>query len=165
MIVSKLRKCSEFVELFSIKEFSLTELIQRQTHLLKIYKEHDERVGELAEILDIGDFVKLQENSDTFEDEYHSVSRKLQEAISLHSTKEQLSKPLTTNNNSHESETKKLGIKLPEFHIKKFDGDKLKWLAFKNVYVALIKIGPHEICQFSIQCNSSNFLTEFYFIL
>ena len=138
LIVSKLRKCSEFVELFSIKEFSLTELIQRQTHLLKIYKEHDERVGELAEILDIGDFVKLQENSDTFEDEYHSVSRKLQEAISLHSTNEQLSKPSTTNNNSHESEAKKLGIKLPEFHIKKFDGNKLKWLAFKNVYVALI---------------------------
>ena len=136
LLVNKLKKCDDFVKLFSIKEFSVSELVQRQAHLVNIYEEHDLRVGELAEILPVVEFEKLQEQVDIFEDNYHMLSRKFQTAIDQHSTHAQ-SKPQTTSN-SEDSEAKKLGIKLPEFHIKKFDGDKLKWLAFKNVYFALI---------------------------
>ena len=128
------------------------KLLSRQDKIKTIYRDHDNVVEALSEILPLEEFVKLQEDIDTFEDKSHLVARKLMQAIST----QQTSNPDQKDKLSEQSEAKILGIKLPEFHITKFDGDKLKWLAFKSVYIAVIhtRTDINDVVKFTFLLDS-----------
>ena len=139
LILAKLTKYDRFTDkLFESNEKSdkmLVELVARQENLPVLYKEHEVLVSALTEITTEAEFVDLQADIDLFEDKFYELVSKMQEvsvACQLTSKLEvkniQLGKP----------EASKLGIKLPEFKINKFNGEQLKWLAFKNIFTTII---------------------------
>ena len=139
LVLTKLTKYDTFADNFNIEHCSVKELLSRQATLQQLYNDHETFIGLLTEVLSVEEFQELQTSIDNFEDKFHKVSWKISDLVNMHTNHQIDSKTIKSQDPpEHHSEAKKLGIKLPEFHIKKFDGDKLTWLAFKNVYIAVI---------------------------
>lgn len=141
LVLTKLTKFDKFVDSFIESEKSVKELLLRQAKLPELYKEHENFISALTEIVSEVEFVELQIDVDSFEDKFYNLVCKMADVIStcaLASQSNTQPQSQKLSSDKLQSEASKLGIKLPEFKINKFNGEQLKWLAFKNIFITII---------------------------
>lgn len=144
LILAKLTKFDKYVDNVIESDKSdknAKELLTRQAKLPELHKEHETFISALTEIVSEEEFLELQIDIDLFEDKFYHLVAKMYEVISTCAlTSQSVIQPQSQKVSSDKlhPEASKLGIKLPEFKINKFNGEQLKWLAFKNIFITII---------------------------